>query len=360
MRLGHKKASKTTTTDRPTTSGSLSQRWRKAVLAGAAFLAVGPAVAPNSPPPPATPTDAHATLALPSHLGAISSTSCIPAADIVASKNYPQIRPVFERMTRLPITGAPVITRVTTPGEDIDACTSRNLPAGTLVAAYESQTRRLIVARTNVAPTTVAHEVFHAHQHINGGFTGVGSNRLLSAGDRATGLLMIEATAAAYGMMMIKEASLDDPSYARNIRTHDYGMTRTFNTAFDASYAAHADKPEAERRRLALQAGGQAVVRALMNGQSSEWKDLYRPEAQRYLGLPSFSGQRSAEYSAERDRLYARIGQVAPNVQLIPAEFFGSRGNDSIAESQRAIGLRVPAQAAAAIPFASSLRRPAA
>lgn len=359
MRFGQKKAADTPANANKKPSG-LSARWRKAVLAGAAFLAVGPAVAPTSPPPPPAPVDANATLALPSHLGAISSTSCIPAADILASRKYPQIRPVFERMAQQPISGTPVINRVTTPSEDVDACTSRSLPDGNLVAAYESQTRRLIVAERNVAPSTVAHEVFHAHQHITGGFTGVGSNRLLSAGDRATGLLLIEATAAAYAMVVIKEASLDDASYGRNLRTHDYGMARTFNTAFDASFAANEDKPAAERRRLALQAGGQAVVRALMNGQSSEWKSLYRSEAQRYLGLPSFSGPRGAEYSAERDRQYARIGQAAPHLQLIPSEFFGSRGNDSIASSQREIGLRVPAQAADSTPFASSPRRPAA
>lgn len=360
MRFGPKKTAGSQPSPANKPKGALSRRWQKAVLAGAAFLAVGPAVTPTLPPAsPANPTDAHAALALPNHLGAITSTSCIPASEVLASKGYTQIRPVFERMTRQPISGTPVITRVTTPTEDVDACTSRDLPDGNMVAAYESQTRRLIVARNNVAPTTVAHEVFHAHQHLTGGFTGAGSNRLLTAGDRATALLLIEATAAAYAMTVIKEAGLNDPSYARNIRTHDYGMTRTFNTAFDQSYGANADKPETERRRLALQAGGQAVVRALMNGQSSEWKSMYRGEAAKYLGFPSYSGARGTEYGVERDRQYARIGQVAPGLQLVPVEFFGASANDTISASQRAIGLRVPA-AAPEQPFASSPRRPAA
>ncbi len=361
MRFGPKKTADTTQPPAHKPKGALSRRWQKTVLAGAAFLAVGPAVTPTTPPaPPASPADAHARLALPDHLGAITSTSCIPASEVLGQKAYPQIRPVFERMTRQPISGAPVITRVTTPTEDVDACTSRDLPDGNMVAAYESQTRRLIVARRDVAPSTVAHEVFHAHQHLSGGFTSAGSNRLLTAGDRATALLLIESTAAAYAMVVIKEAGLNDPSYARNIRTHDYGMTRTFNTAFDASYAANADKPEAERRREALQAGGQAVVRALMNGQSSEWKSMYRSEAARYLGLSSYSGERGSEYRAERDRLYAKIGNVSAGLQLVPPEFMGASANDSISASQKAIGLRVPADAPAAQPFASTPRRTAA
>lgn len=361
MRFGPKKTAKDPSGKKPAdkkSAGGLTARWRKAMLAGAAFLAVGPAVAPvPSVAPPASPSEASARLALPNALGAITSTRCIPATDIMASKGYQQIRPVFERMAREPITGAPIINRITTESEDVDACTSRDLPDGNLVATYESQTRRLIVANRNVAPLTVAHEAFHAKQHLTGGFTGVASNSLLTNGDRATGLQLIEATAAAYSMVVIKEISLDDPGYAHNIRTNNYGMTRTFNTAFDASYAANANRPETERRQLALQAGGQAVVRALMNGQSSEWKSLYRPEASRYLGLASYTGARNAEYTAERDRLYARIGQVAPNVQLIPSEFFGSRGNDTIAASQRATGLHVPVPPQG---FASSPRRPAA
>lgn len=361
MRFGPKKKTAEHAVEKPAGKKSLSARWRAAVLGGAAVLAIGPAVAPTPSVAPPAPSDARATLALPNHLGAISSTTCIPASEVITSKAYPQIRPVFERMAQQPISGAPVLGRITAPNEDVDACTSRSLPDGTLVAAYESPTRRLIVARRNVAPTTVAHEAFHAHQHITGGFTGVGSNRLLSAGDRATGLLLIEATAAAYGMVVIKEASLSDPGYARNIRTHDYGMSRTFNTAFDASYNANANAPETERRRQALQAGGQAVVRGLMNGQSSEWKFLYRPEASRYLGLASFTGARTPEYTAQRDTQYAKIGQVAPNLQLIPSEFFGSRGNDSIAANQHAFNMRVPATTAPANqPFASSPRRPAA
>ena len=341
-----------------------SSRWRKGVLAASAFLAVGPATT-VAPPPTAAPPAPYATTQthdLPGHFHQrISSTTCIPAANLNTSDRYPQIRPVFERMaTQAPISGAPVIARISLPDEDVNACTSRDLPDGTLVAAYESPTRRLIVARSNVAPSTVAHEAFHARQHITGGFNGVGSNRTLTAGDRATGMLLIEATAAAYSLVVIKEMSFTDPTYARrHLGTHDYGMMRTFNTAFDASYAANATRPETERRRIALEAGGQAVVRALMNGQSSEWRTLYRPEAQRFLTLPSNTGTRNAEYTAVRDREYARIGQVAAGLQLVPVEFMGSRGNDSIAASQRAIGLRVgdtPANA----PFASSARRPAA
>lgn len=338
-------------------------RWRKGVLAASALLAVGPAtnVAPPPAPAPPSPFATTQTHDLPGHFHQrISSTTCIPAANLNTSDRYPQIRPVFDRMAQAPISGAPVIARITTPEEDVNACTSRDLPDGTLVAAYESPTRRLIVATRNVAPSTVAHEAFHARQHITGGFNGVGSNRTLTAGDRATGMLLIEATAAAYSLVVIKEMSFTDPTYARrHLGTHDYGMLRTFNTAFDASYNANATRPEAERRRAALEAGGQAVVRALMNAQSSEWRSLYRSEAQRFLDLPSFSGARSAEYTTVRDREYARIGQVAPNLQLVPVEFMGSRGNDSIAASQRAIGLRVPAPAASQ-PFASAPRRPAA
>lgn len=337
MRSQHKKTGDTTLKNNRSKNNSLSARWRKTVLVGMTFFALGPAVAPLPPTPAPMPTDGNATLPLPNRFSTqLSSTTCIPAATIIASKDYPQIRPVFERMARQPISGAPIIARVTTPTEDVDACISRSLPDGNLIAAYESQTRRLIVAPRNVAPSTVIHEVFHTNQHLTGGFTGTGSNRMLSTGDRATGLLLIEASAAAYALVVIKEASLTDASYAHNMRTHDYGMTRTFNTAFDASYTANKNTPETERRRAALQAGGQAVVLALMSGHSSEWKAMYRPEAMRYFGITSYTGQHGAEYMAERDRLYARIGHVATDLQLIPGEFFGLRAQVTIAATHRA------------------------
>lgn len=359
MRFGPKKTNDTTPQNSKKATG-LSARWRKAALAGAAFATLIPGVTPPPGTPSPTPADTTAVLSLPTTVNArVSSTSCVPAADMLGNNAHPQLKPVFERMVRLPVSGAAIVNRIMVPSEDVDACTSRDLPDGTLIATYESPTRRLIVPHRDAPPATIAHEIFHAHQHLTGGFTGVASNRLLTAGDRATGMLLIEATAAAYGMVAMKEASFYDASYAKHMRTHNYGMTRTFNTAFDASYAANANQPEQDRRRLALQAGGQAVVRALMNGQSSEWKGLYKDEAARYLRLASFNGVRTAEYTATRDGLYARIGQVSPSLQLVPVEFFGSLGNTTIAASQKEFSLRVPAAAQPQQP-ASSPRRPAA
>ncbi len=326
--------------------------WQKALLAGAGALVVGSCDVPPAAPalPPAAPEQPGSSAEMPHNFQTqqIATNNCKPVSTLVNSRQIPSVSSVFTRMAEQPLSGAGVITLLGNSANRVEACTSPDLPDDDLIATYESTTRRLIVGTRNVRPVTVAHESFHAYQHLTGGFRGVSSNQLLSPGDRATGMLLIEATAAAYANVVLYEMKFTDPDYhRRHGRTYDYGMGPTFENTFNQSYAANEGLGEPERRRLALEAAGQAVVRALLNGQSSEWRTLYRPEAARYLTLPAQYAPRDSEgYLATRSAMYARIGQVAPGLQLIPAEFLGAGAEDAIRANHAAFRMTPPAPVA--------------
>lgn len=274
-----------------------------------------------------------------------STTTCHSAHAIATQGRMPQVGATFTRMAQQGITGANVIRTVTDPAQNVHVCISPlNSNDPTLVATYEAAGRRLLVRSGPVSAVTVAHEAFHAHQHLNNGFHGVASNQLLTPGDRTTGMLLIEATAAAYAQVVLFETQYSDPAYYRQHgRVNDYGMRQTFERAYSASYALNSSQDVQERRRIALQDAGQAVVRALMNGESREWAQLYRPAAQAYLTRPASHLTRdSADYQANRRSFYRQIGQVSARFQLVPFEYLTTDADAAIASQHRAFGLQAP------------------
>ena len=279
------------------------------------------------------------------------------------AQRVPRIQAVFTKLAQQPISGQQMVMTVTDPRNQIEACLVRDLsssPDRSVLGLYTSNNHRLSVLSGNPAPAVIAHESFHAYQQFSGGFSAMTNTGALYARDRVTGLLLMEATAAAYEQVVMKEISFTDAKYPRAFRhENDFHTNRTFDRAFDDSYAANANLPEAARRRVALQAGGQAVVRFLMAGRDSGWKSGYRENAQPYARLTSAPAQEPQAYAQKRAGFYRALGQVAPGLQLVPDEFLDARADASIAQVLKTFRIDAPAAPVYAAPYAAS-PRPAA
>jgi|GEM_PF-1275032 len=274
----------------------------------------------------------------------IAASACIPAAELLHDENplFASLRATFAELARQPISGAPVISAITGMTEGVRVCRARRLPGGAL-AVYQRDVRRIVVPEKGATSAIVAHEVFHFLQDRAGAYAGVEEDSKLTPRDGAVSLLLIEATAVAYALVVSKEAALETPGTRRKLPNPN-GMARTFDRAFTATYANAAHRPEGERRLAALQAGGRAVVSALMAGQSGSWRRFYREQARIHLLFAPGNDGRGEAYGPLRDGIYARIGRVTEGLDLLPSEYIGTRAETAIASALREIDL-APANA---------------
>lgn len=259
----------------------------------------------------------------------------------------PGLRQMFNDLAAQPITGAPVIARLTNPAHRFQICLDRSLPSNGVMAAYDPRVNRLFVPATTLDLDSVAHEAFHAYQDTAGALLSADSR--LSSRDAAIAHFLVEASAAAYSAAMLREMSLNNPAlqpaytaYISN-RTNVYGQGRAFDAAFQAVYDANAALPEQERRRLALEAGGQTVVRNLMSGLGEGWRRGYVPRAATTAVANGSSdvNVNSRSYDRHRREIFTRAGAVGSNLQLVPANFYNANAVATAEFSLVALGLDI-------------------
>lgn len=270
-----------------------------------------------------------------------------PSFDENVRRNAERAQGYFTTMTTyMPITGAPVLQALRDPYYSMQICFNKKYPTSSgTQAAYFPSRQQLVVPQSTVRFNAVVHEVFHARQHIRGGFYGFFAANPYRAEDRAMALLLAEASAVAYSMAAKKELQLNNPrlerEYSRNDNLH-YGMWGTFERSFNAAYAANASQPEDARRRAALQTAGQTIVRALLNGESAEWKRSYRDAVQSALTLSNArtpQDPNSPAYQSVRSSNFYRMGEISEGVNVVPAEYWAMNNTAAMLRTFRAFDL---------------------
>ncbi len=270
-----------------------------------------------------------------------------PSFDENVRRNAERAQGYFNTMNaHMPITGASVLAALRDPYYNMRICFNKQYPTSSGVhAAYIPSRQQLIVPERSIRFNAVAHEVFHARQHIRGGFYGFFASNPYRAEDRAMALLLAEASAVAYSMAAKKELQLNNPALAREYSRGDdldYGMWDTFDRTFNSVYRANANQPEDTRRRMALQEAGQTVVRALLDGRSSVWVDSYRDAAQNALRLSNArtpQDPNSVAYQSVRSSNFYRMGEITDGVNVVPSEYWAMNNAAATARTFRAMGL---------------------
>lgn len=297
-------------------------------------------------------TENYATLAQAQQAGSqetiirVKAANCVNITESDLART-PAIKPVFDRIASQTMTGAPVIARLRDPAHRFQICLDPSLPGNGVLAAYMSTQNRLFVPVLGADFESVAHESYHAYQDTLGGI--VSTDAGLHPRDMAMSLLLTEASAVGYTLMLMREIGYSEPeAYAAFIadNKNSFGMGQRFDAAYNTAYAANENMEETARRSLALEAGGSAVVEALLSGVARGWSAPYANNAARMAQLGDANVDTSRrQYRETRDELFRRAGRVG-SMNIVPARFIGPNADAYIASGVDATGIeivRVPA-----------------
>ena len=164
------------------------------------------------------------------------------------------------------------------------------------------------------------HEMFHGAQTVNGSLDMIGSGKL-SIEDSIEGNMLIEAAAVGYTFTVYKEMSKTVPGAYNDFTAtgFSFGMRDWFDDAYSKAMKDNAGLSAQAQEAKALQAGGKAVVEALLDGKNSTWAFDYAVSsaynnARRYALLD----RNDPSYMALRADLYRKAGAVSPQVNITP------------------------------------------
>ncbi len=267
-------------------------------------------------------------------------TAIAPPAPLKAS--FDRVSEGFARLEALPITGAPIVATLKNPVHRFQACLDPALPGNGILAAYSPDQNRLFLPQREFNFVSAVHEAYHAYQDAAGGLDDSG----LYPRDTMISHLLTEAAAASYTLMVMRELAFysdaDATAYQAYIadRRNNFGMGLTFDAAFNTAYARDAALPEDQRRRRALEAGGQAAVSGLMAGAGENWRRGYAPRAvtASRAGTPEVNTT-SRRYRQLRAEIYQRTGRVGNDIQIIPAQFYGANADANAQAALMILGI---------------------
>lgn len=120
------------------------------------------------------------------------------------------------------------------------------------------------------------------------------------------------------------------------------------------STGANAETREAK----ALEAGGKAVVRHLLEGKDSAWKNAYAQMTVFNINnnLQFFKNdgrENKPGYEGRRSAIYLNEGYIGPKINFIPDEYLGPDAAQKIDECIRTMGFKFSAVPAATPPSTS-------
>lgn len=266
------------------------------------------------------------------------------------SKNVPQLARDLAIMAKLPLTGRPVYDMLTDPANGMKSTLFPvPLKAGS-TSTYQNKHARI---GRGTGTSTAFHEYFHAYQDVmeqgNGMFG-------LTVKDAAIANFLTEASAVAYEIASRKEAEKlglqfrATPVYQEK-QADGSTMTYTITApstnpenlkVFDAAYNAALQQNLGEAK--ALEAGGKAVVRRLLDAQDDQWRSTYAQVAIININnnLHAFREDgSSAGYDAKRVGVFQRQGKLGTALNFIPDEFLGPQANAAIDKTFKAMGLLI-------------------
>lgn len=270
------------------------------------------------------------------------------------SKKLPQLARDLAIMKKLPLTGRPVYDMLIDPANGMKSTLFPvPLKAGS-TSTYKNKHARI---GRGTGTSTAFHEYFHAYQDVTEQGQGMFS---LSVKDAAIANFLTEASAVAYEIASRKEAEKlglqfrATPVYQEkeaNGSITTYTITSPATNpenlrVFDAAYNAALKQNQSEAK--ALEAGGKAVVRRLLDAQDDQWRATYAQVAIMNINnnLHAFreDGQ-SAGYTDKRVGVFQRQGQLGNTLNFIPDEFLGANANAAIEKTFKAMGLLIEQKA---------------
>lgn len=277
----------------------------------------------------------------------VKAPNCINITEADLNR-VPSIKPVFERIAAQPLIGAPVVNRLRDPAHHFQICLDTSLPSNGVLAAYMASQNRLFVPVLGADFESVAHESYHAYQDTVGGIAS--SDAQLHPRDMAMSVLLTEASAVGYTLMLMREIGYSEPdaytTFIAGGKNNAFGMGARFDAAYNASYNANSTMEETARRKIALQAGGTAVVDALLSAQELGWSRPYAMNATRAAQNGDLSVDTTRrQYREMRDEQFRRAGSLG-DINIIPARFLGANADQDIAQAVDITGIeiiRVPA-----------------
>lgn len=321
-----------------------------------------PATTPQPVPAPA-PTPA----AIPAPAGLRTVDGVVPGTDLTEAQSCvdtdqldemrttnPQIYRDLALMERLPLTGLPVFQMIVDPKNMIRTClTPYDKNNGTSGTFSNSVAR---VERGTESVTTI-HEYFHALQYLRDKQDDVQSKLTLK--DFAVATALREATSVGYSLMVEQEAR--NRGLTLSTATHgdtyqdahsNEGNRAVFSRAYTAAYTENPALAPQDREAAALQAGGQAVVKALMLGDDADWLRGYSYVVVNNMNantrILSANTDTVSGYKEMRNSAFANVGKVSDKLNIIPREFTGNDAKRYIDRCVDILGIRIGAPKPAA------------
>lgn len=267
------------------------------------------------------------------------------------AKMLPGINEHFGMMASLPLSGKPVLDKTARKDVNMEVCA---VPA--IEGKSGRATRNGIEIVQGADATTTWHETFHYRQELDNPANIVMRGGLTEA-DSAFYFMLTEATAAAYELVVEKEAAnrgMTLPPVTKAGASASSHMRGAFRDAYEAAYTLHASRPGIEREQLALSAGGQAAVRYLMDGNDAIWSMGYKLQTVENTlnmyknmldsGVRPRTGCESGYEDIRNYRNYS-LGEVSGGVTITPPEYYGPDAGKVITRFADKMEFKVPAPA---------------
>lgn len=279
----------------------------------------------------------------PNQVEASSETTCaFNANGAEMAKEMPHLYQDFRLASRLPLTGEHLYEVLYDPGRAIQSCVEPDTVDSGANGTFKDNKATM---KESASTGTSLHEYFHALQEIGGAPV---ERYELSMRDAVAANLIMEATAAAYQMIAIKEAqnlglSFRAPTKFRSAADNE-NTIKIFEDAYNQALASEGGFLSSTRERRALEAAGQAVVRHLLGGGDAGWGVGYADIAALNANLnseqfPDDGREKKWGYKNKRESVFARMGAVSNNINLVPQEYLGRDAEGHIEQLMQKMGL---------------------
>lgn len=291
------------------------------------------------------------------------SDSCAKNADMAAmKKKVPGIYSDFQAMGKLSLSGKSLYKNLKDPANDLTSCMKPardDMMGGQYMAGNST-----LFVYGNADSINTMHEYFHAGQDISGAYSDMFR---LNMRDATVALLLSEAAAAAYELVFEKEAETQNvklykaPNKVIKEKTErgtkttiitskgvwdDPDIRKAFDRAYNEEWKIGTGLIAADRQARALEAGGKAATRWLLEGRNTRWSSAYAHVTFDNINNNRFAfrddnRERKKGYKKLRYGVYSKFGRVSANIDLTPNELLGTSAGHYIDKYMKANGLVV-------------------
>lgn len=249
------------------------------------------------------------------------------------------LKVALQEMARHPIAGKSVYDALTNRENDVRWCIVPPGAIGDKVAAAYDDKEKVMILTKGSGEKAFVHEGFHAVQFLNGV-----DLHSLSTRDNAITFLLLEASAVAHSFVYYKEREATDPAAYQNFKASEYSMFvgASFDKAYDHFMATSHISDDRQRKKKALEAAGQAVVRSLLAGECREWTVFYAGRISfRMRSHPEAFPPQDAAYLRKRRFIFNTTGYISPDINLTPPELQADVTDKQLDDLAKKTGFRL-------------------